>query len=89
MSPSRFPAHAGSIALITVTVSTAGRPADGSWAFGQLDLVPHQAIGNPDQPRLHMPIAVSVPAPTVSPVQLQNGVPVAESFRRGGQQVVL
>jgi hypothetical protein len=87
VSPSSFLLMPGQSRVITVTVSTAGQPADGSWAFGQLDLVP-TAIGNPRQPRLHMPIAVSVPAPPVPPVQLQNGVPVANLSGATGSSVI-
>lgn len=68
--PAAFTLRSGETRQIKVYAFTFGQPADGSWRFGQVELNP---AGNRRLPRLHMPLAVSVPAP---PIPLQNGVPV-------------
>jgi hypothetical protein len=65
VSPALFTINPGESKLVKVTVYTSTQPNDGSWAFGSVTLQPG-SIGNPNQPLLRLPIAVSVPPPVLA-----------------------
>lgn len=65
VSPALFVVNPGESKTVTITVSTNGVPADGSWRFGSLSLTAN-SVGNPNQPVLRLPIAVSVAPPIMS-----------------------
>ena len=68
---------------IVVTIDNSTHPADGSWRFGKLVMVPsNSANGNVSLPTLRMPIAVSLPTPKPA---LANGVGVLLSGAAGSQ----
>ncbi len=48
---------------VTITVNTAGQPADGTYRFGTLTLTSTGSDGNTRSPALRLPIAVAVRAP--------------------------
>ena len=64
VSPSSFSLAPGQSRTISVTVITAGVPANDAFSFGTLELRP-LSTGNVNQPTLRMPMAVTVPSPMI------------------------
>jgi len=81
--PNSLTLKPGESRQILVTIDNSTHPADGSWRFGKLVLIPsNSANGNAALPTLRMPIAVSAPSPKP---ELANGVGVVLSGALGSQ----
>lgn len=65
VSPAVFVLNPGETRTVRFTIFTDNLPADDSWHFGTVVLRP-QSLGNPNQPVLRMPVAVSVPSPAIA-----------------------
>ncbi|WP_170288279.1 S8 family serine peptidase [Marilutibacter maris] len=64
VSPASFKVRGGGEVTLTVSVDAASLPADGGWRFGTVVLEPNTS--SPHVAPLHLPVAVSVPAPQAS-----------------------
>lgn len=76
VSPALFTVNPGATVKVTFTVNALSLPANGAFNFGSVVLQP-QSAGNPNQPVLRMPVAISVrPAAIGVPHQVAATVPV-------------
>ncbi len=80
VSPAQFTLRPGERRTVTITINSSALPQDGSWHFGTMVLQP-QALGNPNQPVLRLPVAVAVPPPTLAlmPESLSLNVPAGSN----------
>lgn len=86
--PASLTLKPGESRQVVFTIDNTGAPANGSFRFGSIEIVPSASSsnGNVNLPALHMPIALRVPPPPpASTTPLANGVPVAVSGATGSQ----
>ena len=80
VSPAQFVMWPGERRTVTITINSSALPQDGSWQFGTMVLQP-QALSNPNQPVLRLPVAVAVPPPTLvlMPESVSMNVPAGSN----------
>ena len=86
--PASLTLKPGESRQVVFTINNAGAPANGSFRFGSIEIVPSatSSNGNTALPSLHMPMALRVPPPPpASTIPLANGVPVAVAGAVGSQ----
>lgn len=86
--PASLTLKPGESRQVVFTINNTGAPADGSFRFGSIEIVPSatSSNGNTSLASLHLPVALRVPPPPpAGTIPLANGVPVAVAGAAGSQ----